>query len=238
MAYIATVLADLPASGSFWKQDEASGTLVDSGGGAHNGTAIATPDYRQTGPLASELSYALGFVIAENEGVGYGDVFEFTGTQAYSLELWIKPTASAAAQNPFLLGQNVANTEGWNLRLLAAGTIRSQRFQAAAVDACTTVATALAGSWTYIVQTYDGANMTIYLNAVLAAGPTASANSIQANAATLTLGRFQTGGNAFDGSIAQPAIYPGVALSPATISSHFASAQAGGAPVRPVMMWP
>jgi hypothetical protein len=221
-SYSDLVLADLPASGSYWKYPEDAGTLVDSGGGAHNGTVVGTPVYGQAGiPAGDDPNRSLLFAQATNQGVDAGDVFEFTGTQSFSVEIWVKPKPGAAALNPFLIGQVVANSEGWEVRYLASGLVRVSRWQAAAADQLSSAAALSVETWNHIVVTYDGTNSRIYLNGKLTAGPTASAKSIQANAATLIVGKYSGTGNSFDGWSARPAVYPSVVLTADQVAAHF-----------------
>lgn len=219
--YSSLILTDLPASGSFWLWDEASGTLVDSGGGAHNSTDNSFLHYQQTGPLATSSSFSLGFD-GTNSSTGFGTaIFEFLGTTSYSLECWIKPYD--LTNNPFAFQkQNAA--EGWYLRLLAAGNVRMGRLQASATDQLDTASAPLTARYNHIVGTYNGTNQQIYVNGVSAAGPTASAKSIQTVASTVSLGGLAGGGNKLTGQMALPAIYPGVVLSSAQVLAHYQAA--------------
>jgi hypothetical protein len=223
--YDETVLRDLPSNGSFWKLNEGAGAFGDSGGGAHSGTAVGTPTYAQPGPggLSSRIfpNFAVRFAADSNQGIDFGDVYEFTGTQSFSLELWVYPTARAAQLNCFLMNQEVVGADGWDLRILAARTLRFSRIQASASEQTTSTSLVTMNVWSHVVVTYDGM-VRIYLNGSPVCAPKVSTNSIQANAATLIVGKYSGTGNSLDGLIARPAVYPSVALSAQQVFDHYA----------------
>jgi hypothetical protein len=223
--YAAAVLADLPGTGSFWKLDEASGALVDSGGGAHNSTDNTNLIYRQPGPLRDEGGYSLAFT-ANLPSTGFGAaIFEFLGTASYSLECWVNP--SDLSGNPFIFRKDTA-AEGWYTRILAAGGVRMVRLQASALDTLDSAAgKVVTGAWTHLVWTYDGTSMAIYVNGALVAGPTASAKSVQTNVTSVSFGGLSGAGNRLLGLGALPAIYPGVVLSLSQVQTHYTTAGLG-----------
>lgn len=210
---------DLPASGSYWKLDEASGNAADSGGGAHTGTATGMI-YQGDGPIATEGSFAYGFNGAAASRVDAGDIFEFTGTQSYSIDFWMKP--QDRTKNPHVVSQWTA-AEGWNIRYLSTGLLRMQRFTASAADSISTGAAIPQNVWTYIGATYDGSNMNLYVNGVLSAGPTASAKSIGANAGTFQMS-LAASGNEYAGFLSRVAVYPSVVLTSTQITNHYNAA--------------
>jgi hypothetical protein len=233
MSYSSTVLADLPGTGSYWKLNEASGTLVDSGGGAHNGTSFNTPTYQQAGPLTSETSYAMSFAAASNEGVSFGDNFGFTGSSTFSLEFWINPNVGSAAVNPFIICKRTSVT-GWEVRYLAAGQIRLQRGGGAGFfNTCTSVSTLATTTWTHVIFTYDGTVGKCYLNGTIDKTGATEANALSGNAIPVCIANFDTTGtgNSFDGLLANPAIYPSNVLTATQALNHFLAASGGGVTV-------
>jgi hypothetical protein len=221
--YDEAVRADLPGSGSFWKFNEVSGSLVDSGGGAHNLTGTSVT-YAQSGPggLSSRIqpNFALQFLEGSGSRATGGDIFEFTGIQSFSVECWIYPF-SYAATNGFIINQYLNGTDGWNVRLLTTGLVRVQRFGASVVDSLSSDVVVALNSWSHFAWSYDGGLMRLYLNGRPMPAPVVSTRSIVANAAVLVVGDSNAGGNAFNGRIARPAVYPDVVLSNQQVMAHY-----------------
>jgi hypothetical protein len=225
MSYSSVVLADLPGSGSFWPMSDTADPVVDSGGGAHNGTSFNTPTFSQPGPLSPDASASIGFAAASNEGVGFGDFFGFTGASTFSLEFWLNPNVGSAAINPFVLAKRTSLT-GWEVRYLAAGQIRLQRGGGAGFfNTCTSVSLIPTSAWSHVIFTYDATNGRCYLNGNLDQTGATEANSLTGNAIQVCAANYDPAGsgNSFDGRISNISIYPSVVLTGAQAAAHFAA---------------
>lgn len=231
-AYSDAVLADLPATGSYWQMTEAAGNLTDSGGGAHTLTAFNSPVYQQPGPLAGSANYAVRFSnSAQTRFEGGTGIFEFLATASFSLECWANPL-SAPSSGWFPFCKRNATVDGWDWTGHSPG---AHRWAANVADTLTITAYPLS-TWSYDVLTYDGSNLRLYRNGVLLNGPTASTQSIISTVAQFTVGDISGGGSALDGYLAQPAVYPGVVLTPTQILTHWTIGSSGPTYNYPVRM--
>src|SRR6266540_872865 len=91
--YSDAILADLPASGSYWPMNEASGSLADAGGGGNTLTPFNSP--------------------AGTRFAGGTGIFEFLGTASYSLEIWACPL-STPGSGWFAFTKRNATIDGWD----------------------------------------------------------------------------------------------------------------------------
>ena len=92
----------------YWKMDETSGTIADSGSGtARTGTAVGTPVYNQAGPIAAVSSIQFdgateGFSLSgdpwENVGTGQMSAFVFIDTGFIAGTILGSSNASLSAQ--------------------------------------------------------------------------------------------------------------------------------------------
>ena len=85
-----------------------------------------------------------------------------------------------------------------------------------------------AGAWQHIAGVYDGANISLYVNGQLAAGPTSAAGFAPNLSQPLRFGSASDGTSTFDGWLDEPAIYTN-ALSPSQISAHYDAATTNNA---------
>jgi hypothetical protein len=185
----------------------------------------------QPGALASSTNTALGFIGDTNRIiVPYNS--EWNLSAPFSVELWLKggtalscPAASCDWTNDlgWLVYQgNLAQTsgDGWYFRLYKAGTNKVQ----AQIDM--TVSTNL---WYYIAGVYDGTNVMLYTNGVLAVSTPLSGTYAPNTTYPLTFGaRPDSGSLPYGGFIDEPAFYTN-ALTASQIAAHYTAATTNAA---------
>jgi hypothetical protein len=229
---------------SYWRLNEltpGTGTAADELG-AHNGTYVASPA-STAGNVSNDTNKAVSF----NGSTQYvtvsntGNPFTFTGTAAYSVECLAYIRSRDATFRRLIDHTKATGSEGWSLNYNNAtgNFLRFERFAggtgtwASAADADIPLST-----WLHVVATYDGTNQRLYINGVLKGGPTASPNSLIANATDpLMFANGNEGGRFGDVILDEISIY-NTALSGTAITSHYNSYVSGAAPsvqlVRPI----
>jgi RHS repeat-associated protein len=214
--YAATVQADGPVS--YWRLGESSGTTaVDASGSGHTGTYVAGPTLGVSGPLAGDAATAVGFNAANGQQVTTAGGSDFAAQAPFSMEVWINPTGPTPDWQEILAKEVITPSRAGYSLWYHNGMIGATRSVGGNLDEVATGASVPTGAWTHVAATYDGTTIRVYLNGALAASG-ASAISMTANTAPLTLA---TGINsAFNGSIAEAAIY-NKALTAARINLHY-----------------
>lgn len=213
MAYSDIILAESSLQ-SYWYLDEASGDAIDQEGaidGTYDGLVT-----RQASPL---ITNGNGIQVDRDDaaGIAFGNNYAFTGTSNFSIELWFKPAVVDGTVG-VLANKWDNGASGWVLDYWDGGT-RFRRFDTGGTSDFPTAAAMTAGTIYHIVVTYDGSDISIYLNA---GTPTtgASTRSIVACTNPLALARYGGGGSGADGLLDEFAIY-NAALSSTAITTHY-----------------
>lgn len=205
-------LADSPALQ--WMVDEASGsTITDTSGNSRNGT-VSGGTAGSAGILAEVLKSGQGGA----SGQGYGSIASAAWmdfTTAMSAEVVYK--AANVSINRGIFSRYAAASGAWliwnnsstNLSFLMHDTTDHQ---------CATSLTTFANMLYHLVGTYDGANMTFYINGG-AVNQVALTTSMGSAGVPVELGGY-LGSNYTSGLYAAAAYYPGKTLSAAAIAER------------------
>src|SRR5579883_3400718 len=87
-------MMDSPSA--YWRMGESAGaTVVDASGNGVNGTYVGGVTHGVPGAIVGDSDTATTFDGQAGTAADMGDVFQFPGTQALSLECWVKPVPSA-----------------------------------------------------------------------------------------------------------------------------------------------
>src|SRR4030095_15904336 len=206
-SYPAQVVAD--GAVAYWRLGETSGTTANDSIGSAHGTIGAGITLNQPGALAEGTpamqGNASGTAVVTCPVVTLGSVF--------SIEFWIKQRVDPAA-NSRICGVFGAPNVSFQS---ASGSPRQLNFFPMGANLAAVGALSL-GVWTYIVGTVDGAQGRLYVNGVLANGPTATTGTPAPAVFTFLGGQSVN----FDGWMDEVAIYP-TALTPAQIAAHYAA---------------
>jgi hypothetical protein len=214
--YSQVVLSDQPAS--YWKLDETNGTTAADATGAHAGTYSAVTLNRTTG--VKDAGTAVGFDDTQVQLITIGDYYGFTGTTAFSAEIWASPSAHAVDRRLFSKEGASGTRPGWRMNVNTNNRVSASRLDASGVaDTATSTTTLAAGTWYHLVVTYDGANLRLYVNGTLEA-TVASTRSAGSTTNALRIGRYSGGGETFGGDLDEAAVYTTV-LTQQQVTEHY-----------------
>jgi hypothetical protein len=209
--YAAAVLADGPVA--YWRMGEASGTTaVDATGNGHDGLLKGGVKLGEPGALNGDSDTAMYF-----DGTSYvdvGDKLDFAGTASLSIEAWVHPQAGKGGY----LGKGMYD-QGYKGYFIADNdsTIQWVREGAVASPPVITFTT-----YSHVVGTYDGLNLTLYVNGAKA-GSKVATNPITDHPNPFTIGQV-AGWGKFVGWIDEVAVYD-KALDAARIKAHYDAAK-------------
>jgi hypothetical protein len=132
------------------------------------------------------LSPALSFD-GVDDVVTVGDVWDFAGTAAFTVEFWIKLTVETA-DHRHILGKLTGAGDGWQVVKEPNESVHFNR--RLSTDSNVTVNTGVLSLDTlyHVACTFDGSNIRIYLNGALVGGPTADILSLPNTAASFKFG--------------------------------------------------
>jgi len=233
--YAATVLADAPRG--YWRLGEASGNPQDSSGNGNHVTVVGgTPTYGVAGAIDGNTAIDLG--AADHFSIPHAAALD---PAAFSIEAWVKfDTIDTTSWQVIAAKDGYTANTGWGLYWAPASSYPANwpnvglnfvRFNAESGPVLPDESfMPVVGTWYHVVGTYDGANMRLYLNGSLVAGPIA--RTITGSGTSLNLGarHLNNGTSATDflnGTIDEVAAYP-TALSSARVAAHYAAATSGG----------
>lgn len=236
--YARSVLELQPAS--YLRFDDTSGSnAFESGSAGSTWTYTGGYTVGQGALLESEE----GCSVDLNGSTGYivgPDVFPFTGTASFTLMGMVNLDTIPASGSYMELCSNLktdgSGAQGWEFRVFGTGRVELVRTLNGASDACQSAAGTgvLQGKTHHLAATYDGTNMLVYIDGVLAAGPTASSKSlVNVASALVNIGRLPSGANYLDGRLDEWSFWDGTALSAANVADLAAKALAFGTDLRP-----
>lgn len=163
-----------------------------------------------------------------NDYVTFGDVYNYTAAQAFSVSIWVKPQNFSAVR--LFVGKTTvdANVYGWRIGLDTDGKIITQMRGPSQANAFVTWPTALAAdTWTHIAWTFSGSGnqsgQSLYINSVKESFTPSSSSitNMASNGHPLTIGRAPA--NYFSGKLNQFAVWD-KALTQADVDEIYNSA--------------
>lgn len=234
----ASTIAGTTGLVGYWKTDEASGNLVDSGSNGITLTKSGTVVYQATGPVTSgspnyavDISGAAGYFDTAAAG---GSPLDIANT-GMSVEMWVKASGTPGTFKYLLSRQSsylmyTGNDGRVYFAIDTGGDLRLSPFGFAPWDA----------NWHHIVGVYDntsGSQIRIYVDGV-ESGTATTGNGLRPAASSdhFRLGDYNgdtTNAFNFPGSYAHVAIY-NVPLSPAQVASHYSLATASAGPAESI----
>jgi hypothetical protein len=209
-------------------------TAVNYGslGAAGNGTTMDGVLLNEPGALSAPGDLALGYSGGTRTTVGFQTALNPVASSPFTIEYWAKPTVDtndsvgpSPAFNRPLTGTRSgwvffqrSPTTGWNFRMFDGVSSN--------VGWDLTGGTNGANTWSHVVAVWNGSAAMLYVNGALVDNtndPSRSGNYAGNTAATISLGSYADGANAFTGSVDEFAHY-NTALTQAQIANHFALA--------------
>ena len=218
--YVVAVLADNPIA--YWRLDDASGaTIAHDTMGLADGTYIGGCTRGVAGALTSDravLFDGTSCVVDVGDHAGLA----FSGTTQFTVEAWVLPTPKAGQYQHIFTHESRAGAPINGYALLLHDTDHAEGERSANSNNIPTGdATIPRGIFTYLVTTYDGAMLTIYVNAAASRNVGIGAG-IPTYAIHGYIGAADLQGSFFPGVIDELAIYDH-ALTPARIAAHYAA---------------
>jgi hypothetical protein len=219
------VLVDLPHA--YWRLGEAPGAAVAVDEiGNHPASYVGPVTLGSTGAIAADgdTSVSLGEP-DDGRGVNGGSDFDFVGLAPMTVEVWIRPELADSAFRRIVTKEAGGNRpqQGWQLWLHETG-LGFGRFGGDNGDSVHAPLPSL-GGYHHVVITFDGVDMSIYLNGLIMA-LTPSDELLIDLQMPLMIGASSDLYSGFLGSIDEVAIYEH-ALTPDRVMAHY---QAGLAP--------
>ena len=172
---------------SYWKLDESSGNASDSVGSntaTNNGTATYTAAKINNGIDVNGSSQYFSFATCPQ-----------TGSGSFSIAAWVN--GDTISSNHCIAGFGTGNTLQGVTFDIRGSKLYADFYASTSVTATTTLSTA---TWYFVVVTYDGTNLRLYLNTTLdGTSGSVTASIVDGDGA---IGRaFWAAGNYFDGRI-------------------------------------
>jgi hypothetical protein len=219
--YVLAVLADMPVA--YWRFGEASGArAADSSGQGNDATYVGAVTHGVPGAIVGDPDTAAGFDGA-SAFVDGGDRFVFGGAQPFSLEAWVMPGSvgtylGIASRDDATSG---SPSEGYLLFVAPSeGPIGFQRLDAANLSTASTTGTPAAGAYAHVVATFDGVDMTVYLNGETQGTQTGSFAIAGAMSDFVVAAEAGGTSNFFSGAIDEVAVYDH-ALTADRVKTHW-----------------
>ena len=225
--YSGTV-ASSPGLSSYWRFAETSGTTAADSSGGRTATLLNGTLLGQSGAPLGSTDGAAGFD-GVDDAATVGDAYDFAGTTPFTLESWVKPSSVGAADRwRRIVSKEASSTAGYAMYIFpdSVGEPRRQRvaFERrgdGSVDTVRSTSALVAGRWSHVVVSYDGARLQMYVNGKLE-GTTDSRRSLPSTSAAFRLGSASAGGGHLGGLLDEVAVYSN-ALSSTAVSSHYAA---------------
>jgi hypothetical protein len=220
--YPSTILADHPIA--YYRLEETSGTTAvdSSASGLFPGTYVTSGSYPLLGQPGIDTN-SIALSVSQPSSVTAGYYPEFNQQAPFSFEIWAKPISTDPGNNRCPIG----NWSGWGLDsgwyvYQSAGAPNT--FALVCDSANGTWLTSPAFnlfSWCHLVGTYDGTNMSFYMNGALV-GTHSAAGYVANTVNPLALGNRSdaSGYGAFDGGLDEFAYYTN-ALTAAQVLAHY-----------------
>jgi hypothetical protein len=190
--YGTLVAADAPRD--LWRLDEQGSTAHDAIGTADGQYRVWAHELTADGPLAGEPDISSRFKGTADAVAVPGAPDVFTGTHAYTVELWVRPLGIDGTYRYLFSRETTtsAGRQGTGVWIQSRG-IGFERYRDG-IGTSVTVATGLAvGEWSHVVASYDGTYMRLFVNGVMV-------NAKQTTTPLLAGGTLELGAGAGGGS--------------------------------------
>ena len=235
--YRTAVLHDGPAA--YWRMDDPSpGPYLRDQSANANDAVVSTGgvSFAQTGATATDTDTSMT-LDGSAGNVQAPDDATLDPSSKLTLEAWINPTSGQFVDNNFRYviqkpytafispyyqyGLGIADNSTYPKALTFSVTLGG-------TNASLTVNNAgwSYGTWNYLVGTYDGAHLTLYVNGVRVGSPAAASGSITNYHTPVSIGAYpdlaKVSSYLLEGGVDEVAIYPG-ALTPTQVASHYAA---------------
>lgn len=232
-AYADTVTAT-PGLASYWRLGETRGTTALDVRRIRTGTYLNGVRLGQPPAPFATANTSAAFD-GSNDAVSLGDAYDHSGTAAFSVELWLRPSrVGAATVWRRVLSKEAPDGTGYLLSIApdSAGASAQQlvfeRRSSTGADAVSSTTALAADSWSHVAVTFDGTTLRVYRHGRLEATQP-SRRSLPNTRASLRLGAASSGHSHLGGQLDDVSVYSR-ALSSATVAQHHAAGVAQASP--------
>lgn len=215
-SYKDVVLASSPAA--FWRLGEPVGSTgaVDSASSPDNGTYTNAPQLGVSGVLSGDPDRAVSFG-GDGAFVDVGDASKLKPASAFTLEAWVKTTASAGV---IVDKPNGTSTVSYSLSIAAGKAKAAIDLSGSHSYSLSSSASVNDGNWHFLAATFGSSLLKLYVDGVLAGTSSTTTGSLSYTTASLQIGRFSAaGGNYLAGSVDEVALFPAVV----SVGDHYAA---------------
>jgi hypothetical protein len=215
--YYDTVMAD---ASSYWPLGEPSGFALDETF-ASDGT-VTGGTRRVQGLVKNDQGDGAYYTTRASGGVDFGNIYNFSGTNSFTIEVWHKPhVVDASGSVVYAKSSDSPNYDGYYLEYWNGG-VHFLRYDSTShtADTCLYSTAPVVDRTYHWVVTYDGSTIRLYQNGRLVATQ-ASTKSMGSPTASLKLNQWSSGGSACDGTSDSFAIYNGMVLTADEIWEHY-----------------
>jgi len=223
MAYSDVILTE-PGLVSYWRLDEASGSVLDSKD-ANTGTVNGSGITRAVPGLISDVDTALSSNGTTGTYIRIPHNANLDGGSQITIEAWVKPAGIPASTSPWLITRDSVN-KCWQIRHYQSGDARWEFnvYDSAGTRIVTTVTspTAAVGTRQHLVMTFDAtAGLKAYINGVQVGTASGTGLSVGSDSSdTLLLAHSSTDTVGFNGTLDEVAFY-NTALTLTQIQTHY-----------------
>ncbi len=240
--YSSTVLSDSPAG--YWRLADTPTTLAEPYQVTNSGSlgAVANGNYagyvgrQEAGALIGTDNKANRFWgnIAELSRVTFGSAssFNFTGTNAFTLETWAKPMSAPSGSQRMIA--NGSSGQGYGFTMQGNNTLRVTAFGVADVTSDAYAPAFVSNQWYHLVMVRSNTYVHFYVNGA-PLGVRKTLNNVITTANPLTLGRTAAGLEPFTGLLDEPAVYT-AAMTPERVAAHYDAGLNNGAGYESVIL--
>ncbi len=213
------VVADSPSA--YWRLGETSGTVAANEVAGQAGTYVGGPALGQPGALAGDANAAAVFD-GLDDAVTAAPSATLDAIGGVTVELWARRTRNASWQ--VLVGKpGDGQSRNENYAIWFDSSNRLQAYFGNGTSYVSAAwGTPVDNGWHHIAATYDNSTARLYVDGVQRAQATSSV-ALTPVAASLNIGRSNSGSYFFAGTLDEVAIYRSV-LSPTRIAAHYAAA--------------
>ncbi|MEK7618295.1 MAG: LamG domain-containing protein, partial [Patescibacteria group bacterium] len=209
--------------------ENAGSTAYDRSGNGNNAALVNSPSW-----VAGQYGRALSFN-GTSQYVNLGNSSTLRPAGAFSVAAWVNANASQVAYPQIISSGDNTGVTGWNLYIQNGSNQGAASFiikDSGAWGTCYALGTTnLKGAgWKFVVGTFDGTNIRIYVDGVLQTSDTCSGAIQYGTSPSAEVGRkFNTAADTyFTGSIDEVALYSRV-LTAAEIAAMFTNSAFNGA---------
>jgi hypothetical protein len=219
--YVTAVLADSPLG--YFRLDETIGDdAIDLMDGS-SGTYVGNISFAQPGAFP-DSGTSVGFD-GSDAAVSLANRFDFMAMDAFSLEAWIRPTSFDGDFHEIgSRWHQPPNRAGYTWFQDDDGVGFERDISDTNSDLAAANGVFVVDQWAYVVATYDGATLVVYVDAVQKATKPSPISTPEVNLATMIgAANGSPHDTPFEGDIDEYAVY-GHALAADRVTAHYAAA--------------